>query len=72
MKMEQGLKGIEKILRHYDSAGGKLFEDSVSELCGKGIGKGCFQDYTVLTDIIGILSICENIIKSGNDNEVAK
>lgn len=54
---------IEKILSNYTKDDYQLFYDTVDELCKNGVGRGCYQDYGVLTDVIGILSICENIIK---------
>ena len=30
-----------------------------AELCSKGIGKGCYQDYGVLTDVLNILTECQ-------------
>lgn len=41
----------------------KLFKDTVDMLSKKGIANGCYQDYTVLIDVLEILSICETIIK---------
>lgn len=35
------------------------FHDTVDELCAKGLGKGCFQDYTVLAIVVGCLSQIE-------------
>lgn len=54
---------IKEVLRKYTKDDYQLFYDTVDMLCKKGIGKGCFQDYTVLTDVVSILSICEAIIK---------
>ena len=58
------MKRIEEILENYQKKDGKIFHDTLDELCGKGIAKGCYQDITVLYDVINILSICESIIES--------
>lgn len=55
------LKRIEEILSDYIGRG-KEFKATVDMLCSKGIGNGCFQDYTILTDVLEILAICETII----------
>ena len=35
------------------------FHDTVDELCAKGIGNGCFQDYTVLSTVVDCLDQIE-------------
>lgn len=54
---------IKKILSNYTKDDYRLFYDTIDELCKNGVANGCYQDYGVLTDVIGILSICEQIIK---------
>lgn len=54
-----------EILSHYTPEDHQLFHQTVDELCSKGIAKGCFQDYTVLADILTILTQCEMLIKNG-------
>ena len=49
---------IEEIIRKYAGRGAE-FKATVDMLCSKGIPNGCFQDYTILVDILEILSICE-------------
>lgn len=39
------------------------FHDTVDELCTKGIGNGCFQDYIALTIVINCLSQIEDALK---------
>lgn len=41
----------------------QTFTDTIDMLCKKGIANGCYQDYTVLMDVLEVLSICETIIK---------
>lgn len=58
------MERIKKILDNYTTEEDyKLFKQTNDELCKKGIAKGCFQDYTVLADVVSILSICESIVK---------
>ncbi len=66
--MENICKQFDKIceiLSHYEPEDHKIFHETIDELCGKGIAKGCFQDYGVLSDILNILTQCEAIIKNG-------
>lgn len=55
---------IKEILSNYDSDNYGLFKNTVDMLCSKGIGGGCYQDYTVLCDVLAILTECEKIIKN--------
>lgn len=55
------LKRIEEILNKYKGREAE-FKAVVDMLCSKGIGNGVFQDYTILVDVLEILSICETII----------
>ena len=55
------LKRIEEIVSKYAGRGPE-FKATVDMLCSKGIGNGCFQDYTILVDVLEILSICETAI----------
>lgn len=36
-----------------------LISETVNELVAKGYPNGCFQDYTAVTEVIGILSQAE-------------
>ena len=56
------MEKIKEILSHYSKEDYQLFYDTVDMLSAKGV-IGNFQDYTVLIDILEILSACENIIK---------
>ena len=55
------LERLEEILSKYVGKSDR-FKATVDMLCQKGIGNGCFQDYTILIDVLEILSICEAII----------
>ena len=56
---------ILKILANYTTPKDyKLFHDTIDELCSKGIGKGCYQDYGILTDVLSILTECETYMKN--------
>jgi len=42
-------------LREYIAQGGYTIEDwdkTVEELCANGVGRGCYQDYNLLTYVI--------------------
>lgn len=56
---------IKMVLDKYSPEDYKLFYDTVEMLCAKGVGNGCYQDYTVLVDVVQILSLCEEIVKGG-------
>jgi hypothetical protein len=56
------MERIKEILKKYTPEDEKIFKDTVEMLCSKGIGNGCYQDYTVLMDVISILSAAECIV----------
>lgn len=58
------MEDIMKILDNYTKADYQVFYDTVDMLCAKGVAKGTYQDFGVLTDVISILSKCEQIIKN--------
>lgn len=58
------MEDIMKILDNYTKADYQVFYDTVDMLCAKGVANGTYQDFGVLTDVIGILSKCEQIIKN--------
>ena len=55
------LEKIDEILCKYVGRGSE-FKATIDMLCSKGIAKGCFQDYTILVDVLEILSICETMV----------
>ena len=59
------MERIKAVLEKYSPEDAKLFIDTVDMLCKKGVAKGCYQDFSVLMDVLQILSICETIIKEG-------
>lgn len=59
---------IKEVLAKYTKEEYQIFKDTVEMLCSKGIRNGCYQDYTVLMDVLSILTICESIIK-GVEND---
>lgn len=67
---EKKMERIKSILEKYSPEGGKEFRNTVDMLCKKGIANGCYQDYTVLMDVLEILSICETIIEGGKHHEL--
>lgn len=50
---------IDEILSKYMHDDRGVFHNTIDELCSKGIGKGTYQDFTVLADLIQILDVCE-------------
>lgn len=56
---ERALSQIKAILDHTPLT---KFKATVDELCKNGVGRGCFQDYVVLSDVISLLSYCESYI----------
>lgn len=67
MYENQTLKTIEQILDNYVAEDYEIFKETIDELLKTGIAKGCFQDYAILSDILVILTVCENIVKSKSD-----
>lgn len=63
------LDRILEIMSKYDKEDYKVFGDTIDMLCSKGIGNGCYQDMTVLMDILSILSICKIYLQEGNNEE---
>lgn len=55
------MERLKEILEKYKGREAE-FKATVEMLCKKGIANGCFQDYTILIDVLEILSICETII----------
>ena len=64
LKQCKQLDEICKILAKYGPEDVELFKETVDELCKNGIGKGCFQDYGVLSDVLSIFTHCESLIKN--------
>ncbi len=60
------MERLNKILEKYKGREVE-FKATVDMLCSKGIANGCFQDYSMLVDVLEILSICETIIKENNN-----
>ena len=67
MYENQTIKTIEQILDYYVAEDYEIFKETIDELCKMGISKGCFQDYAILSDILAILTVCQNIVKSKSD-----
>ena len=59
---------IKEVLKKFTIDDYKIFHDTVDMLCSKGIGNGCYQDYSVLMDVISILTIAEALVKEGTEN----
>lgn len=55
------MKRIEEILSKYKGRRVE-FMATIDMLCSKGIANGCFQDYSMLLDILEIFAICETAL----------
>ena len=59
------MERIKSVLEKFSPEDAKKFHDTVDMLCAKGIANGCYQDFSMLMDVISILTISEAIIKEG-------
>ena len=57
------MERIKEILDKYSADDVKAYNDTVEMLYKKGIPNGCYQDYSLLMDVMSILAICELILK---------
>lgn len=57
------MEKIKAILEKYNEGDAKEFKATIEMLCNKGIANGCYQDYTMLADVIDLLYTCESIIR---------
>ena len=46
------MERIKEVLGKYTQQDAKAFKDTVDMLCKKGIGNGCYQDYTILMYVL--------------------
>ena len=56
---------LKKILAKYSSEDAKQLKVTIEELSSKGIGKGCFQDYGMLADVIEMMYSLVSVIEKG-------
>lgn len=59
------MEELKQILSTYTPGDVRAWKDTVDMLCAKGIANGVYQDYTVLVDVLQVLTVCEKIIKEG-------
>ena len=59
------MEELKQILSKYAPEDKKVWNATVDMLCSKGIANGVYQDFTVLMDVLSILTVCEKIIKEG-------
>lgn len=57
------MEKIISILQKYTGNNSEIFCDTVSMLCSKGVANGCYQDYSVLMDLLDILVFLERETK---------
>lgn len=62
------MEEIKNVLSKYTASDYEVFKDTIDMLCSKGVANGCYQDMTVLLDIMTILGVCEKIVKNGGEN----
>lgn len=56
------MEKINEILKNYTSNDKQLVHNTIDMLCAKGIGNGCYQDYTVLADVVSVLAAFEEAV----------
>lgn len=64
-KENDDISKVKQILEKYRPEDYEIFYNTVEMLCEKGVGNGCYQDYTVLVDVVQILAFCEEIVQKG-------
>ena len=67
--MEKFICKVNEIFENYESKDYKTLDETLNELLKNGYPNGCFQDYTVLTDLISILTTFINAVKRKNGGE---
>lgn len=58
---------FQEIVNKYNKTDFKMVKDTVDMLASKGVGNGCYQDYTILMDILEVLSVFESAVKNKED-----
>lgn len=58
---------IETLLKKYRGRE-KEVSATIDELCSRGIAKGCYQDYAMLSDVLTLLGAFEKAVKPGESN----
>ena len=66
---ETSIEKIEMILSKYFGRGDNTLHSTVDELCRNGIGRGCYQNYAVLADVVQILHLCIDYVEGEEDGE---
>lgn len=59
---------IKEVLKKFTKDDYQIFHDTIDMLCSKGVGNGAYQDYSVLMDVLSILTIAEALVKKGTEN----
>lgn len=59
------MEELKQILSKFTPEDAKAWNVAVHTLCSKGIANGVYQDFTVLMDVLQVLTVCEHIIKKG-------
>lgn len=59
------MEELKQILSKFTPEDAKVWNATVDMLCSKGIANGVYQDFTVLMDVLQVLTVCEHIIKKG-------
>ncbi len=58
------MKKIKEILQRFNKDDYFAVKETIEMLCYKGINNGCYQDYGLLMDVIGLLYACLDAIKT--------
>ena len=67
--MEKFVCKVNEIFANYESKDYKILDETLNELLKNGYVKGCYQDYTVLVDVVSILSEFNDAVKRKNGGE---
>ena len=62
-----GQEKFKQIVDNYTSKDAKIIRDTIDMLARKGIGNGCYQDYTVLMSVLAVLEAFEIAVKERGD-----
>ena len=63
---EDFIKTIELLIKKYRN-NYETFSKTVDELCAHGVGKGCYQNYEALLDVLEILTKFEAALKESKN-----
>ena len=59
------MEKIKEIIAKYEAKDARKVNDAIDMLCKKGVANGCYQDITILMDILSILGEVVAVIDRG-------